>query len=124
MEIEKLIFDDCLIMRLRGELDHHQADQLRAAADQALQDNRLQRLVLNLQGLTFMDSSGVGVILGRYKQLQQKQGQMAICETPRAVAKVLEISGVPRVIPFYKSEVEALRQTARGAAAKRRARQR
>ena len=124
MEIEKLICDDCLIMRLRGELDHHQAEQVRAAADEALQDKGLQRLILNLGGLSFMDSAGIGVILGRYKQMQQRQGQMSICETPRAVAKVLEISGIPRVIPFYKSEIEALRQTARGAAVKRRARQR
>ncbi|MEW5784888.1 MAG: anti-sigma F factor antagonist [Bacillota bacterium] len=122
METESLLHGDCLIVRVRGELDHHQADQFRQTVDQGLDDQRVNRLVLNLEGLSFMDSSGIGLILGRFKRVQQKQGQMAICGVTEAVSKVLEISGVPRVIPFMRNEKEALQKTARGINPKRRMR--
>ncbi|WP_422121593.1 STAS domain-containing protein, partial [Pediococcus pentosaceus] len=56
-----------LLVRLQGELDHHTAEELRGQVEQVLADGQVKHIVLNLELLSFMDSSGLGVILGRYK---------------------------------------------------------
>ena len=55
--------NDVLCIRLTGELDHHTADELREKADNAIEKNDIRHIVLNLEHLSFMDSSGLGVIL-------------------------------------------------------------
>ena len=110
MELDNELHGDCLLVRIRGELDHHWSGRLRQSVDRALEERSANNLVLNLEGLSFMDSSGVGVLLGRYRRIAERHGRMAVCGVPPAVEKVLQISGVPRVIPFYKNEAEALRQ--------------
>ncbi|MBS3947880.1 MAG: anti-sigma F factor antagonist [Dethiobacter sp.] len=118
MELEKLMRDQCLLVRVRGELDHHWSDLLRQGIDRELIERGAKHLLLNLEGLTFMDSSGIGVLLGRYKRITQQGGQMALCRVSSAVEKVLRISGVPKIITSYQSEAEALSRL--GLAAKRR----
>ncbi len=112
MDLEIILKDQFLLVRVYGELDHHWAAKLRQSVDQALQEHRAQNLLLNLEGLTFMDSSGIGVLLGRYKRVSGQGGRMALCRVSSSVFKVLEISGVPKIIPFYQSEAEALKKPA------------
>jgi stage II sporulation protein AA (anti-sigma F factor antagonist) len=112
MDLEIVMQDQCLLIRVQGELDHHWAGKLRQDADQALEKHGAQNLLLNLEKLTFMDSSGIGVLLGRYKRVSGLGGQMALCRVSPSVSKVLEISGVPRLIPFYQNEAEALKKLA------------
>ena len=69
MEIEAA--GDRLTARIKGELDHHSAAQARAQLDALLTDERIRELRIDLRGLTFMDSSGLGVILGRYGPCRQ-----------------------------------------------------
>lgn len=97
-----------LIVRLSGELDHHTADQVRVQMDEAIMRQQCEHVVLNLQHLQFMDSSGLGVILGRYKLLKQKGGKMAICEANTAVYRLLEMSGLFKIMPCYEKEDNAL----------------
>ncbi|WP_025698439.1 anti-sigma factor antagonist, partial [Paenibacillus forsythiae] len=61
-----------LVVRLTGELDHHAADFVRMDLDEAILRKQVEHLVLNLKDLQFMDSSGLGVILGRYKLIRGK----------------------------------------------------
>ena len=97
-----------LVVRCQGELDVASADGLRREIDRALADERLDRLCLNLQGVSFVDSSGLGVILGRYRLMQQRSGRMAIVGAAAAVRSVLELSGILRIIALYDSEHQAL----------------
>ncbi len=108
MEIQTQVHQHSLVVRVRGELDHHSAARVRQAVDSLLARGVARNLVLNLQGLSFMDSSGVGVILGRYRLVREKGGRMALCRVPEAVRRVLHISGVPKVIPVEESEEQAL----------------
>ncbi len=102
-----------LIARLTGELDHHSAANLRQAIDRRLRDQKIENLVLNLEQVSFMDSSGIGVILGRYRQIADRGGKMALCLIPAGIRKVLEISGVPKIIPFLSSEEQAVQAVGR-----------
>ena len=112
MDLEKKIRDQCLLIRVRGELDHHWSAVLRQNIDRSLEEHGAKNLLLNLEGLSFMDSSGIGVLLGRYRRLAAQGGRMALCRVSPAVFKVLEISGIPKIIPFYQSEAEAFRKLA------------
>ncbi|MFB5675507.1 anti-sigma F factor antagonist [Paenibacillus terreus] len=97
-----------LIARLAGELDHHTSDQVRAQLDEAIMRQQCEHLVLNFKDLQFMDSSGLGVILGRYKLLKQKNGKMAVCDATPAVYRLLEMSGLFKIMTCYENEEVAL----------------
>ena len=103
-----------LIARLTGELDHHSSTNLRQAIDRRLNNPEIRNLVLNLKHVSFMDSSGIGVILGRYRLVAGRNGKMALCQIPDGILKVLKISGVPKIIPFLASEQLALEAVNQG----------
>ncbi|GER66079.1 anti-sigma F factor antagonist [Weizmannia acidilactici] len=104
LEVKK----DVLCIRLQGELDHHTAEALRGSVTKAIDENGIRHLVLNLEQLTFMDSSGLGVILGRYKQIKQKNGEMIVCAISPPVKRLFELSGLFKIIRLDESEQYAL----------------
>jgi len=87
-----------MVVRLIGELDHHSAVKTRAELDALLRDETIRELVLDLAGLTFMDSSGIGVIIGRYKLMTGRGGNMTIQKPGPAVDKLLRMSGVYGIV--------------------------
>ncbi|WP_017728155.1 anti-sigma F factor antagonist [Halalkalibacterium ligniniphilum] len=99
---------DVLLVRLEGELDHHASGQLRSQVEEALSQHELKHIILNLEHLTFMDSSGLGVILGRYKQVNHLGGEMVVCAISPAVKRLFEMSGLFKIIRFVENEQFAL----------------
>lgn len=99
-----------LIVRLSGELDHHTAESLRIAIEKELDRDIVSSVLLNLNELTFMDSSGLGVILGRYKRLSQVEGRMAACCLNPHVERIFKLSGLNSIMGIYPTEKLALAQ--------------
>jgi stage II sporulation protein AA (anti-sigma F factor antagonist) len=97
-----------LIVRLKGELDHHTADVVKARMEEAITNGDVFHLVLSLKELSFMDSSGLGIILGRYKQINGKGGKLVICHVNSAVNRLFELSGLFKIITVAESERAAL----------------
>jgi stage II sporulation protein AA (anti-sigma F factor antagonist) len=97
-----------LIVRLSGDLDHHTASDVRTKIEAELKKNIHTYLIVNLQHLQFMDSSGLGVILGRYKQMSSKGGKMYLCSVQPAVYRLMELSGLFQIVPTYQDEHSAL----------------
>ncbi|KHF40253.1 anti-sigma F factor antagonist [Halalkalibacter okhensis] len=97
-----------LLVRLQGELDHHTAEELRGQVEQVLADGKVKHIVLNLELLSFMDSSGLGVILGRYKQVKANGGEMVVCAISPSVKRLFEMSGLFKIIRLEDSEQFAL----------------
>jgi stage II sporulation protein AA (anti-sigma F factor antagonist) len=83
---------------LEGELDVATAPAFRTQIDAALARHQARRLQLDLARVGFIDSSGVGAILGRYRQLQLVRGELVLVGIPRRLRPVLELSGLGRVI--------------------------
>lgn len=100
--------DNVLLVRLKGELDHHTAENLREKVSEIIEKNKIHHIVLNLQGLTFMDSSGLGVILGRYKQIQSQGGEMVVCSISPPVKRLFDMSGLFKIIRLVDDEKYAL----------------
>lgn len=86
--------DDVLRAILSGELDHHSAREIRAELDAVLCEMMPHTLILDFGGVTFMDSSGVGLIMGRYKLLQSFGGEVMVENAPPRIEQMLRLSGV------------------------------
>ncbi|WP_027417236.1 anti-sigma F factor antagonist [Aneurinibacillus terranovensis] len=108
LRVDLETINDVLIVRLDGELDHHTADVLRQQMEQELSRNSTQHIVLSLKNLHFMDSSGLGVILGRYKQITARGGDMVVCSINPVIYRLFELSGLFKIMKIRESEHEAL----------------
>lgn len=99
---------DTLVVRLGGDMDLGVADKLRIALDKQLAEKRIRYLVLNLSRVTFIDSSGLGVILGRYKRLHHAGGRVILVGAQPQVKRILELSGLLQIMEEYPDENRAL----------------
>ena len=91
-----------LTASLFGELDHHSAPEVKGALDDALRRFSDADLVLDLKNLSFMDSSGLGVVLGRYRLLKARGRGLYVKNVGRQIEKVFAVSGIYRIIPKIK----------------------
>ena len=100
MELKSNLKGDDLYIYLTGELDEHSVSAVRQKADRMIDDNAgLSRAVFNLAGVKFMDSTGIGFLIGRYKKLK-KYGMGMYLENPNTGAdKILELSGIYALMP-------------------------
>lgn len=114
LHIEKKIERQTLVMRISGELDMRTTDTLRESLDCEIDRRGIRTVILNLQDVQFVDSSALGVILGRYKKLVPLGGKLKITNVPPHIYKIMELSGLPKIIRFYEDEIAA-REEGRGA---------
>ena len=77
-----------------GEIDHHTARSIRARIDTAIGACRPKRLILDMGGVSFMDSSGVGLIMGRYRLMQSYDGTVSVENVSPRIEKMLRLSGI------------------------------
>jgi stage II sporulation protein AA (anti-sigma F factor antagonist) len=106
--IDMEIKHDVLCIRLNGELDHHTAEELREQASSAIERKNIRHIILNLEQLSFMDSSGLGVILGRYKQIKQVHGEVVVCAISPAIHRLFDMSGLFKIMRLEPTEEFAL----------------
>lgn len=106
IEVERS--QNVLIVRLNGELDHHMAGKVRKEMEDEMEKAPFTHFILNLEKLGFMDSSGLGVILGRYKKVSQLGGKMMLCSGSPAINRLMEMSGLFKVLSMYTDENSAL----------------
>lgn len=107
LKLEKKIERLTLLLRLDGELDMHTAAMVRQAIDLEIEKRGIRTVILNLQDVRFVDSSGLGVIIGRYKKLLPLGGKLKITNVPPHIFKIMELSGLPKIISFYLDEAHA-----------------
>ncbi len=108
MQVKLIRRKNGLIVRLDGELDHHTATVFREVVDKELAKDLVQNLIINFHNLTFMDSSGIGAILGRYRQINAKGGKMVFCGASKHIKKILQLGGLLTIIPVLSDETKAL----------------
>lgn len=87
-----------MTVKLSGDLDHSTAAQIREELDGLIADPGVRRLVIDMSGLGFMDSSGIGMVLGRYKAMARRGGSVAVRPGCAQVDRLLELSGLYQVI--------------------------
>lgn len=108
MDIAVQIRKDTLIVALAGELDHHSAGNVKELVEELIQNRATKNLIFDFTRLTFMDSSGIGVLVGRYKLISAMGGKVSICGASRTVDRLLTMSGIKKIIATYDTTEAAL----------------
>ena len=102
MECHYELKEGCLTISMPKELDHHSAEQLRMEADLLIDSYRVRSLVFDFSGTEFMDSSGIGVIIGRYKKISYFGGKVFAINTDTRIKRTLMICGLHKVIEIME----------------------
>lgn len=97
-----------LLIRLREDLDHHNENGIRTMADRLLNQGTVKNIVFDFSGVDFMDSSGIGVLMGRFKKARLAGGQTAIAAVPPGLQRILKFSGVCKSIPQFLEVEDAI----------------
>lgn len=114
MGVEFSYHDSCLVATLKGDLDIASVPRVRAEMEAALLQPGRKNLVLDLSGVTFMDSSGLGFLLGRYRLLSEQGGKVAVAGARAQVRRVLDLSGLAKIMPVTETVAEAVERLGRG----------
>lgn len=100
----------CLIVKLGKEIDHHHAENIRNKIDQLIDINAIKVLILDFTDTVFMDSSGIGVIMGRYKKMKDIGGDVGLIHVSSQIQKLLKLSGIYRLVKNYEDVQDAMRK--------------
>ena len=99
MDVKVKLIDEVLYIMLIGELDDYSASYARSIIDEAFQENNFSSVVFELSHLEFMDSTGIGVLIGRYKNLKNKNKPIYISNPTKTVEKIFKMSGIFEIMP-------------------------
>ena len=97
MAVELQTQEKTLIAILSGEIDHHCAQPMRAEIDAKIDDLQPSVLVLDFAGVTFMDSSGIGLIMARHRTMEAIGGSVIVRDPPPHIRRVIRLSGMERI---------------------------
>lgn len=101
MDIECV--DDVLIVKFRGELDNLNSFKYKEKLSEKIERNLFRNVIMDFQDVSFIDSAGIGLILGRYNQIRTLGGELKICGVNGYVDKLFNISGVWTILKKYQS---------------------
>ncbi len=87
-----------MTISLHGELDHHAAREMMDKIDQAIEKDLPTRAILDMSGVSFMDSSGIAVVMRAKRRMDAMGGTLTVVNIPHQAAKVLEAAGMSRYV--------------------------
>lgn len=85
---------DSLAVLLSGEIDHHSSQKMREEIDITAREQRPRELILDFSRVEFMDSSGIGLVLGRYRLMQELEGKLVLRNLPAQIRRVMRVAGI------------------------------
>lgn len=92
------IIDNCLMVKLPQEIDHHRAGFISEKADEYLLSDKVQHVVFDFENTHFMDSSGIGIIMGRYRKISCLGGKVYAIHADNYIKRMLMLSGVNKLV--------------------------
>lgn len=101
MDYIYMVNGDKLIIRMNAELDHHLAEEMRQVIDDVIDKRGVMHIVFDFTKVDFMDSAGIGLIMGRYKRVMDK-GDITIVGVRESVKRILLISGLHKIVNIYE----------------------
>lgn len=107
------VCNEILHIRLKADLDHHTAVAVRETADALLARSRAKHILFDFTGVDFMDSSGIGVIMGRYRQVIFQGGRIGVTGVGANVDRIFRISGLYKIVERYETAEDAFQRPAK-----------
>ena len=95
---------ETMVVHIGGEIDHHSAVSVRTAIDEEITSARPERVLLELSSVDFMDSSGLGLIMGRFALMARYGGSLAILDPSPAVLKIVKLAGMDKRISILRTK--------------------
>lgn len=92
--------DKLLILEMTEEIDHHVAEKIRRKADDEITRYMPRKVILDFNNVSFMDSAGIGMVLGRYKMINMLGGTLEMKNVNSSVRKIFEMSGITKICPI------------------------
>lgn len=100
MNIDYVQKDKLLLLEITEEIDHHTTEKIRRKADDEITRFMPRKVVFDFSNVTFMDSAGIGMILGRYKMIKMLGGALEIINVNPSIKKIFEMSGIVKICPI------------------------
>ena len=94
-------------MRLKGDLDQASIESLKRKSVDIIDKYYIRNIVFNLEQVTFMDSSGIGYIIGRYTQVKNRRGKIIVCSMNTLLERIFNLSGLKRICSVVENEEQA-----------------
>ncbi len=92
-----------LIIKIDGDIDHHVSSQIKDKIEREFKLSNCANIIFDLANVKFMDSSGIGMIIGRYKALEKSGGKVFIINLNQNLESIVEISGLKKIITFGRN---------------------
>lgn len=109
MEVKLLGERRALLVKVTGELDHHLAAKIKEEVDNKMRSSNAVNIIFDFSNMTFMDSSGIGVIMGRYKKTRTLGGRVIACGVSAQILRIMEMSGIDKIIKLTPTVEKAVR---------------
>ena len=103
-KLEYQVQENCLTIFLPHELDHHNAEEIRRESDHLIIRNHIRYIIFDFAETDFMDSSGIGMIMGRYRQIYMLGGEICAAHANERVKKILTMSGVTKIMEIIEED--------------------
>ncbi len=107
LSIQMGIKRNILFIRFNGELDHMTCESLKIRTCEILEKYYIKHLILNFEKLSFMDSSVIGYIIGRFSQLKKRSGKIVLCSINDLIMRLVNLSGLRKICLIARDEDEA-----------------
>lgn len=96
------VIDHCLMIRLPEEIDHHKSAYISDNADKYILKEDVNHVVFDFEDTRFMDSSGIGIILGRYKKISCFGGKVFAIHADKQIKRILYVSGLSKIVEIME----------------------
>ncbi|MBR3607203.1 MAG: anti-sigma factor antagonist [Lachnospiraceae bacterium] len=96
------VIEDYLCVKMPREVDHHNAGNLSKKVDEFIYAKKINHVVFDFEGTEFMDSSGIGILAGRYKKVQCFQGKVYVINADKQIRRILLLSGIQKYVVIMK----------------------
>ena len=96
--------ENYLTIYLPKDLDHHSAEEIKREADRLIERGHIRYVIFDFADTKFCDSSGIGVIMGRYRKIYMLGGEVCAVHTSERIRKILTMSGVTKIMQIYEEE--------------------
>lgn len=103
-----MVSNNVLVISMNAELDHHLADEMRDVIDEIINKRGVTRIVIDFSKVDFMDSAGIGLIMGRYKKIRDI-GDISVVGVNESIKRILLISGLHKIVAMYDNLMDAVK---------------
>lgn len=98
------VIDNCLMIRLPEEVDHYRSTFIGESADRLILREDVKHVIFDFADTRFMDSSGIGIIMGRYRKIRCFGGRVYIIHADRQIRRILQLSGLENVVEILEGQ--------------------